>query len=102
MVIGSACGFVFPALSTLVDFRGAPHGCRNPSRASEVESHEIIVALESQYQAVEARWGMDEDLNDPMATDGGKALPYNRMEAQPIAGEPCRLCGRERVPMVKT
>jgi hypothetical protein len=45
---------------------------------------------------------MDIDLNDPMATDGGKALTYNRMEAKPIAGEHCRFCGRERVPLVKT
>jgi amino acid transporter len=52
IVIGSACGFLFPALSTLVDFIGATHGCRNPSRASEVESHEIIVALESKCQSV--------------------------------------------------
>src|SRR6266446_4402823 len=45
---------------------------------------------------------MDIDLNDPMATDGGKALTYNRMEAKPMAGEHCRFCGRERVPLVKT
>src|SRR5437870_8009191 len=45
---------------------------------------------------------MDVDLNDPMATDGGEALTYNRMEAKPIAGEHCRFCGRERVPLVKT
>ena len=102
MVIGSACGFVFPALSTLVDFRGATHGCRHPSRASEVESHESLVALDSTCQAVEARWGMEVDLHDPMATDGGKALTSNRMEAKPMAGEPCRFCGRERVPLVKT
>lgn len=37
-----------------------------------------------------------------MATDGGKALTYNRMEAKPIAGEHCRFCGREQVPLVKT
>jgi len=45
---------------------------------------------------------MDIDLNGLMATDGGKALTYNRMEAKPIAGEHCRFCGRERVPLVKT
>jgi len=37
-----------------------------------------------------------------VATDGGKALTYNRMEAKPIAGEHCRFCGREQVPLVKT
>jgi len=29
-------------------------------------------------------------------------MTYNRMEAKAIAGEHCRFCGRERVPLVKT
>jgi len=45
---------------------------------------------------------MDVALNDPMATDGGKALTYNRMEAKPIAGEHCRFCGDANAPLVKT
>ena len=45
---------------------------------------------------------MDVDLSHRVATDGGKTVPYNRMEAKPIAGEHCRFCGREQVPLVKT
>ncbi len=29
-------------------------------------------------------------------------MTYNRMEAKPIAGEHCRFCGQESVPLVKT
>ena len=37
IVIGAALGFLFPTLSTLVDFRGGTHGDSHPSLASEVE-----------------------------------------------------------------
>jgi amino acid transporter len=52
IVIGAALGFLFPALSTLVDFIGGTHDGRSPSLASEVENHEIILALESRCPAV--------------------------------------------------
>ena len=52
IVIGAAFGFVFPALSTLLDFRGGTHGRRGPSLTSEVESHELPLALESRCHAV--------------------------------------------------
>jgi hypothetical protein len=52
MVIGAARGFLFPALSTVLDFRSGTHGGRGPSLASEVESHDRLVALESRRQAV--------------------------------------------------
>jgi len=55
MVIGAALGFLFPALSTVLDLRSGTHGGRGPSLASEVESHDLLVALESRRQAVEAR-----------------------------------------------
>ena len=29
-------------------------------------------------------------------------MTYNRMEAKPIAGEPCRFCGDAEAPLVKT
>ena len=29
-------------------------------------------------------------------------MTYNRMEAKPIAGEPCRFCGDAKAPLVKT
>ena len=29
-------------------------------------------------------------------------MTYNRMEAKPIAGEPCRFCGDAQAPLVKT
>src|SRR6266571_7719444 len=90
-------GDIWPMITLFLSQGDFCATARNPSHASEVESHEIIVALESKCQSVEARWGMEVDLNDPMATDGGKALTYNRMEAKPIAGEHCRFCGRERV-----
>jgi hypothetical protein len=45
---------------------------------------------------------MDVDLSHRVATDGGKTVPYNRMEAKPIAGEHCRFCGREQGPLVTT
>jgi len=37
IVIGAALGFLFPTLSTLVDFIGGTHGDSHPSLASEVE-----------------------------------------------------------------
>ena len=37
IVIGTALGFLFPTLSTLVDFIGGTHGDSHPSLASEVE-----------------------------------------------------------------
>jgi len=52
IVIGAALGFLFPALSTVLDFRSGTHGGRGPSLASEVESHDLLVALESRRQAV--------------------------------------------------
>jgi hypothetical protein len=52
MVIGAALGFWLPALSTGLDFGSGTHGGRGPSLASEVESHDLLVALESRRQAV--------------------------------------------------
>lgn len=37
-----------------------------------------------------------------MIKQGDPAMTYNRMEAKVIAGEHCRFCGREGVPLVKT